>query len=216
MHLLLTDRLVCPRCGPPFGLILLSDRMHERRVVDGTLGCANCRETYAIRSGFADLRAPPRAAPGPGLVGREGAAADLEAEAERLQALLGILGGPGTVALVGAPAAVGPHLAPRLGEIHLVGVDEGLRAWSDACGWSRLAAGPTLPFFSGVLRGAVVDARLGEEAVAEAARVTVPRGRVVVVSSDAASPDPAVAEAAGLEVLAAEGGTLVAQRGPMP
>ena len=43
MHILLTDTLTCPRCGPDFGLILLAERIEGRRVMDGHLGCANCR-----------------------------------------------------------------------------------------------------------------------------------------------------------------------------
>lgn len=56
MHILLTDVLTCPNCGPEFGLILLADRVENRRVLEGTLGCANCRERYGIDEGFADLR----------------------------------------------------------------------------------------------------------------------------------------------------------------
>lgn len=51
MHLLLTDILSCPRCGPEFGLILLADRIEARRVLAGILGCANCRSKYPIREG---------------------------------------------------------------------------------------------------------------------------------------------------------------------
>ena len=46
MHILLTDVVTCPRCGPEFGLILLADRFEERRVMQGRLGCPNCREEY--------------------------------------------------------------------------------------------------------------------------------------------------------------------------
>ena len=38
MHILLTDLLFCPRCGPQHGLILLANRLEERRVLDGWLG----------------------------------------------------------------------------------------------------------------------------------------------------------------------------------
>ncbi len=58
MHILLTDVLSCPRCGPAHGLILLADRIAERRVLEGILGCPNCRARYAIAGGFADLRRP--------------------------------------------------------------------------------------------------------------------------------------------------------------
>ena len=60
MHLLLTDRLTCPRCGPEFGLILLADKLVDRVVHSGVLGCPNCRDAFQVEDGFADLRAPPR------------------------------------------------------------------------------------------------------------------------------------------------------------
>src|SRR5690606_8442394 len=53
MHIVLTDLLTCPRCGPAHGLILVADGLAERRVLDGALGCANCREKYEIRDGAA-------------------------------------------------------------------------------------------------------------------------------------------------------------------
>lgn len=52
MHILLTDILTCPRCGPEFGLILLADELRDRRVHEGTLGCANCRGRWPVRRGF--------------------------------------------------------------------------------------------------------------------------------------------------------------------
>jgi uncharacterized protein YbaR (Trm112 family)/SAM-dependent methyltransferase len=58
VHLLLTDRVTCPRCGPRFGLILLAERVVDRRVLEGHLGCPNCREHYPVRKGYGDLRPP--------------------------------------------------------------------------------------------------------------------------------------------------------------
>ena len=54
MYILLTDALTCPRCGPEFGLLVLADRMEERRVIEGRLGCANCRSAFPIRDAAAD------------------------------------------------------------------------------------------------------------------------------------------------------------------
>lgn len=56
MHILLTDILACPRCGPEFGLVLLADRVEDRRVLEGRLGCPNCREQYPIAGGGVDAR----------------------------------------------------------------------------------------------------------------------------------------------------------------
>ena len=55
MHLALTDRMICPRCGPGFGLILLAHEVRDRRILEGDLGCPNCRDQYPVRKGFADL-----------------------------------------------------------------------------------------------------------------------------------------------------------------
>ena len=45
----LTDHLVCPRCGPPFGLILLARDVRDRRVREGEFGCPNCRDRFPVK-----------------------------------------------------------------------------------------------------------------------------------------------------------------------
>lgn len=215
MHLLLTDRLTCPRCGPSFGLILRADTLRSRRVHDGLLGCPNCRDGFPIVDGFADLRAPPRTDAHEGLAGAppgaDGAGGGGGEEPERLRALLGVARGPGTVALVGEPARWAAPLAAAAEDLQVVGVDADLVGWPDAPGVSRLIAGPGLPFFTGMLRGAAVDGRLDPSWLAEAARVVAPGARVVVTR---ASPDAVrVLEDAGLHVVAAEAETVVATRG---
>ena len=208
MQLLLTDRLTCPRCGPEFGLILLANELVERRVLDGVLGCPNCRESFAISAGFADLRPPPR---GELTEGRSGSAATDADEVRRLAALLGIVGGPGTVALVGRPARFAAPLADTLQGVEVVAVDADARAWPERPGVSRMAAGPGLPFYSRILRGVVLDGRIGTESIREAARVVAARSRVVLVDAPAGSAQHLEAE--GLKVLAEEDETVVAARG---
>lgn len=213
MHLLLTDRLTCPRCGPGFGLILRSDRLVERRVHDGILGCPNCRDSFPVEDGFADLRAPPRGALSEGLAGPPVDREDAEQHegASRLIALLGIARGPGTVALVGEPARYANELVGAVDDLAVVAIDADLRSWPDTDSVSRAVASPGLPFFSRVLRGVAVDGRLGQAWVAEAARVVAPMSHVVVTRA----PDWAatVLREAGLSVLAAEAETVVAARG---
>jgi len=208
MQLLLTDRLACPRCGPDFGLILLADKLVERRVHDGVLGCPNCRDSFAIRDGFADLRAPPRGELAAGLVGEEGG--EIE-DASRAIALLGLVGGGGTVALVGESARKGAAVARALTDLQIVAIDADLRSWSDVPGVSRLVAAPGLPFFSGMLRGVVVDGRLGTDLIQEACRVVAPRSRVLV--ERAPEGTDRILEDSGLTVLAREPETVVAARG---
>ena len=60
MNVALVDHLVCPRCGPPNGLLLLAHDVRERRVHEGEFGCPNCRDRFPVTGGFGDLRPPPR------------------------------------------------------------------------------------------------------------------------------------------------------------
>lgn len=211
MHLLLTDRLTCPRCGPEFGLILLADRMEDRRVIQGTFGCPNCRDAYPVVEGFGDLRAPPRTSDPQGFAGGPDARVDDAAEAARLTALLGVTQGPGTLVFSGIAARHARALAEAVEGVHVLAVDPDLRRWGDAPGVSRTMAGPGLPVFGRALRGVAVDGRLGPDALREAARAVAPGGRVVVIQ---AMPDaPEVLAGAGLQVLASESGTVVARRG---
>jgi len=209
VHLLLTDRLTCPRCGPTFGLILLANRLESRRVLDGVLGCSNCRDSFPIVGGCGDLRAPPRGELGGGLAGPP-SEPDAD-EAERLLALLGVPGGPGTVVLVGEPARLASKVGEALDQAQVVGVDPDLVGWPETPGASRLVAAPGLPFFSSIVRAVALDGRLGPSRTAEAARVVAPGGRVVLVHA----PEDAAArlEEHGLRVLAEEAGTVVATRG---
>lgn len=212
MHLLLTDRLTCPRCGPSFGLILLAERMADRRVEEGTLGCPNCRDAFPVRDGFADLRGPPRGALPRGRAGSappEDVAA-APGEVERIVALLGIPRGPGTVAMVGRPAVHAASVAEVVEDLQVVAVDPDTRHWPDRTSVSRMVAAPGLPFFSQILRGAVVDGALGGGLLFEAARVVASKSRVVV--TEAHGDVREVLEDAGLEILAAESGTVVATR----
>lgn len=211
MHLLLTDRLTCPRCGPGFGLILLAERMADRRVHEGTLGCPNCRDSFQVSAGFADLRAPPRGELAAGRAGPKSPEAEADEEVGRIIALLGIHRGPGTVVLTGRAARLARGVAIGVEDLQTVAVDPDTRAWSEGPSVSRMVADPGLPFFTSVLRGAVVDGASGRAGVFEGARVVAPGCRVVVV--DAGDDVPEVLEEAGMEVMAAESGTVVATKG---
>src|SRR5687768_18278693 len=101
MHITLTDRLTCPRCGPGAGLIVLMDVVADRRVVSGSLGCPVCRERYPIAGRVADLRAARVEAAAEGS-GNDRARAGARARAEddgavRVAGLLGLNDGPGVV-----------------------------------------------------------------------------------------------------------------------
>lgn len=195
MHVLLTDRLSCPRCGPGFGLILLAERVEERRVLEGRLGCPNCRDHFPVSGGFGDLRAPPRTAlPPPGPLQPAPAG-----EADQLHALLGVAEGPGNLVLVGPVAAHAGRLADLVPEVEVVAVAGSLGSEPERAGVSRIVARPGLPFFSRTLRGAALSGDASERFLEEAARVAAPGARVVVL--DAPERTGARLEAAGLAVL---------------
>ena len=212
MHILLTDRLICPRCGPGFGLILIADLLENRRVIEGSLGCPNCRDRFPVQGGFGDLRPPPR---------NTGAAApDIGAPASpsaiEVAALLGLTDGPGHVALIGDIAGHATALAGLVPGVEFIGIAPGLRGWEEEEGVSRLNAGIPLPFGNRSLRGVGLFAE-GELSVAvdpsmagELARVVARDGRIAVWRAGGARAGSMVREweealrAEGLDVLASE------------
>lgn len=201
MHILVTDILTCPRCGPDFGLILLADRLEERRIYEGSLGCANCREQYAVHGGLADLRYPP----GPALPS-VAALEVAEDAAIRLAALLGITGSPGRFLIIGSGAALAPTIAALVPEVEILAVDSALASFPEQPGVSRVAAGASLPFASHSLRAVALTG--GDERLAEALRMLAPGGRIVL---DPAAPGGADAlRGAGLQILLDEEGVVVA------
>jgi uncharacterized protein YbaR (Trm112 family) len=206
MHLGLTDRLSCPRCGPDFGLILLANRIQDRRVLEGELGCSNCRGTYPVREGYADLRVPPRSPPPHPSPEIDPAAAESE-DAVRLAALLGVAQGPGTLLMKGPAAVHAPRLAELIGGVEIVVMGAELMEARESEGVSRVIARPRIPFFSDTFRGILLSGKIDDGDLAEAARSAAPSARVVVLDApEGAARD---AEALGLNVLLEEDGVLV-------
>jgi uncharacterized protein YbaR (Trm112 family) len=206
MHILLTDVLCCPRCGPAFGMVLLADRMGSRVVGTGRLGCANCREMYPIENGVPRLRggAPPL----PAAVVEP---ADPGEEAIRLAALLGLAEGGGVVALIGAGAELADHLQRAAPDVTVVRI-------MDAAGGGRavqaetLEAGARLPFFDGKLRGVALFGVEMAGLAGEALRVTSRAGRVLVDHGG----DPASVSAGGAETIASDDRSLLLRPGVPP
>jgi uncharacterized protein YbaR (Trm112 family) len=215
MHLLLTDIVTCPRCGPSFGLILLADAMYERRVREGWLGCANCRERYRIRDAIADLRPPPGASPGEPPVAVEAAAAADPERAFQVAALLGVTQGPATILLAGVELALAEAIAAQLPHVELVAADPpGVVAGSSRLSVVRIGA--RLPLRDRSLHGLVLGAGMAGGAdgawLREAARVLRPEARLVAL--DRAGPLAPAIGAAGLQLLLDQAGIVVASARP--
>lgn len=203
MHLLLTDRLVCPRCGPGFGLILRADALADRQVESGGLGCPNCREVYPVEGGVGDLRPPPRD-PGPGP--DPGPLPDEEA-VFRAQALLGLEGGSGWVLLVGPGARYAPGLARRLPDARVVAA--GPVPGPDPA-WSAIRVDTPLPFESRSVGGVLLEGPVPRSMLREAARVLASGHRVVVLDPEEPTADSLMA--AGLTVRLRDARAVVAGR----
>ena len=236
MDVALSDLLTCPRCGPTYGLVLLPYDVSERRVRSGVLGCANCRERYPVEDGVADLRVGPDGDTAVGETGGTGSpsvvstgpvgsstatreagvdAGAPEAPEVRLAGLMGLADARGTVLLAGPAAAHAAALGALVEGVEVAVRVEGPgsvpRSSAEGPGVSPLRLGAVLPFRSGSLRGVALT---GGSAVLldEGARVLGGEGRLVV---DPAPEDTrSRLEAAGLEVVAEEGGVMVGARRP--
>jgi len=179
VHIVLTDVLTCPSCGEEHGLIARSDRIAERRILEGALACPNCKRLFPIVDGVAWLNEE-----GPG-TGAAAAPAGTESEAPadaaiRIAALLGLERANGFVLLAG-PAArhagAVAALAESAGIVAAVGAGEPVPAAARA---SRLVIGEALPFSPGSLRGIWLGGRAAETLLESATRALHPTARLVL------------------------------------
>ncbi|TVP59224.1 MAG: hypothetical protein EA351_01940 [Gemmatimonadales bacterium] len=206
MHLLLTDRLACPRCGPEFGLILMAGDVRDRRVFEGHLGCFNCREEYPVDGGIADLRPPPR-----GRIDEASALPPDDPErALRLAALLGVREGPGHLLVMGEPAAQAERVAAIVEAIEVVAVHPGFEGTDEVGGVSRVRVGNVLPLQSYAMRGVALEGAFVTSHLEEGLRVLSPGARLVLMGAPNGTLE--ALEARGLELLLATDRALVAQR----
>ena len=226
MNVVLTDHLVCPRCGPPFGLVLLARDVRDRRVHEGEFGCPNCRDRFPVEGGFGDLRPPPRGVGGgagvggfdleaghsgvgtAGEGGREvgGDQGDAATGALRLAGALGVTSGPGLMMVSDGHRAEAVPLARLVRGIEVVVVGWGGRGLVGD-GVSAFVTGPRLPLRDGVARGVVAEGRGGAGWWGECLRVVMPGGRIVITGATGEAREWVVA--AGLMTLLDEGGMVV-------
>jgi len=190
MFIELTDHLRCPEDHEESYLVLLPDRVEDRSVRAGQLGCPVCGRTFALVDGVLDLGGAPDTRsddPGPG--------------ADALTALVG-LGGPGGYLVVaGAPGREWRELAERNRGVGVVLVNPPDDV-PDEPGVSVLRAG-RLPLKARTMRGVVLGRGYGEDPwwVGEAARVVLPGLRVV-----GQGPEPASDQ---IDLMASAGGVWV-------
>jgi len=199
MLIVLTDVLACPRCGPEFGLLVMAERLQDRRVVEGSLGCANCRQLYPIRDGLADLRYPPDAEPAAALAGSFRPPEFDDEAALRIAALLGVTGGPGVLLIAGPGAAMAREIAAIVPETGIVGVGPETLTLADHEGGSRVLVMTGLPFRNDSARGVALTGWAASALLEEGVRTAAPGARLVL--------DPAPQEC--VQRLSAAGATLL-------
>ncbi|HYC32414.1 MAG TPA: hypothetical protein VEB59_09020 [Gemmatimonadales bacterium] len=169
MFIELTDHLRCPEDHVEQYLVLLPDRIEDRSVREGWLGCPVCGRTFRVEDGALDLggASPPESA------------TETALSAEAVAALAGVNGPGGYLVLVGGPGAAWRAVAEQVSRVGLVAVNPG-PAIRDEAGVSVIRAG-RLPLKSRSMRGVVLGAPYGGDSrwVAEAARTVLPGLRVV-------------------------------------
>jgi uncharacterized protein YbaR (Trm112 family) len=190
MFIELTDHLRCPEDHEESYLVLLPDRVENRSVRAGQLGCPVCGRTFAVVDGVLDVGGAP-----------ELSASDAGPGADALTALVG-LGGPGGYLVVaGGPGRGWRELAELNRGVGIVLVNPPPEV-EDEPGVSVLR-GRRLPLKSHSMRGVILGAGYGGDPawIGEAARVVLPGLRVV-----GQGPDPAPAR---IELMASAGGMWV-------
>lgn len=198
MNLTLTDQLQCPACRGPGGLILLADRVEGRRVLAGTLGCANCRAKFPVVDGVAEF----------GAGGAAGSRAEIEDQG-MLAALLGVTEGPARLLLVGPYESVARGLAALLSDVEVIVVTAMPQRTGERDGVSVLQTDARLPLRDGSMSGVMITGA-DAEMIPEAVRVAGLATRVVLLGATPASADSLRAQ--GVQVVAEQDDILVAVR----
>ena len=199
----LTDLLACPSCGPEHGLVLLVEEVRDRRVRRGWLGCSHCRTDYPVRDGVARLM--------------------LEADAERavpasyeegelalkVLALSGLAEKRGVLVLGERLAHVAVRVAELAPELEVVAMGGGEEN-GVLDGVSHVACSASWPLVDGRADCVAIASGGDPTRVSMAGQRVGIGGRLLLF--DAREEDVEEMSRIGLGLLAAEAGTVVAER----
>jgi len=192
-------------------LIALADRLEARRVVEGRLGCANCRESYPIHAGVVDLRVA-RSSP---LAISPDHAAGADEQGYRVAALLGSQPMGSKVLILEHESLRAQGVSDLLPDAMLVAgaadaSHEVPEPIDDAAigGPSRTLHGAVLPFATAGFRAIALLGSTSRSTLEEVKRVIAPGGRLVV---DGGAPETAASLSdLGFDVLLDQDRTVVA------
>lgn len=191
MFIELTDHLRCPSDHDESFLVLLPDRIEERSVRSGQLGCPVCGRAFVLNQGVLDTGNAPDWA--------DDVRSSLTADA--ITALVGLQGPGGYLVLVGSAASRWKEVSELNPGVAMVAINPDDDV-SDAPGISVLRGG-RIPLKSRSMRGVILSRPYADDPywVDEAARVVLPGLRIV-----GEGVDP---PADSIELLASAGGVWV-------
>jgi hypothetical protein len=154
MFIEIVDAFRCTRPHELTWLVASADRLEDRDIITGELGCPVCGARYPIVAGVADFRdaaaRDPAPAPAP-------AAADLSERALRAAALLGLTEPGGLAVLAGAWGSAAHEVAALVDRVHVLAIDPP-SAVSSGFGVSVARAGAVLPLRPESVRAVALDA----------------------------------------------------------
>jgi len=180
------DAFRCPRSHEHTWLVASADRLEDRDIVTGELGCPVCGARYPIVDGVADFRgAAASAASVPHGVTP---AAERSERALRAAALLGLTEPGGLVVLAGAWGEAAHEVAALVERVHVLAIDPPA-AVSSGFGVSVARAAEVLPLGPESVRAIALDAaHAGPSFLASGVDALRPSGRLL---APAAAPVPA-------------------------
>lgn len=169
MFIEVADFLKCPRNHDFQPCVVVPDKMENRNVVSGMIGCPVCKSEFPIRSGRGIFgEAELVESPGP-------------TDASTLQAVLGLTSPGGYLVLVGSVVNCWSDLAGAA-EVHVIGINAPADIY-DAQGLSLLDTSAEIPLKSSSVRGVVLSSGQTSRAwLSEATRIVLPGQRVVAVT----------------------------------
>jgi uncharacterized protein YbaR (Trm112 family) len=207
----LAEILICPACrlegeeDSLSGLVAVVKELHDRRVMEGWLGCPACKTRYPVVDGA--VRFGLTLSP----ISLEGSELGF-----RAAALLAVHERPGYVLVGQGLDSIAGELAGFAAGSEVVVLAAGGAAETGAVNRLIGVADDGLPFRPGSVSGAaLLDAT--QDSLGEAARVLQPAGRLVVLRPKrmhVAGEVDAMLRAAGFEPFAVEAEAVVAIRSP--
>lgn len=177
MFIEVVDAFRCPRPHELTWLVASADRLEDRDILTGELGCPVCGARYPITNGVADFRPDGARLPAPAA---SAAPAELPERAIRAAALLGLMEPGGLVVLAGAWGDAAHEVAALVEGIHMLAVDP-LGGVSSGFGVSVARAPGTLPMRPESVRAvALDDAHAAAPFLESSVAALKPSGRLLV------------------------------------